>query len=207
MRKRMARAVAIGGAVICWAGLAVQLALIVDDMGDALAAFWRFLAFFTIIANICVAAVLTHAALLPARRGGLGAPGIEFAVAVAIALVGVVYSVVLRGLYELAGWQLVVDHVQHDAMPLIYLLFWLLRPHGDLGRRAMRGALILPVGYYFYALARGAVEGWYPYPFMDASRLGIVELIVNVLILCVALGLIGLILLAIDRALSRQDQP
>ncbi len=58
-------------------------------------------------------------------------------------------------------------------MPLLVPLFWLaFDPKGHLRRHDPLLWLLLPLAYYAYGLTRGALEGRYPYPFMDVARIG-----------------------------------
>ena len=68
-----------------------------------MAAVWRFFGFFTILSNLAAACVMTHAALRPQARRGLGAPRAGLLVASAMAIVGIVYSIALRALWTRRG--------------------------------------------------------------------------------------------------------
>lgn len=135
------------------------------------AALWRFIGFFTIIMKMSATLVMTHAALRPNVRTGLSDPRAEFAVATAMGIVAIVYSAALHSIWNPQGWQLVADHGLHDVMPALFLLFWFLRPHGPLRTPDTLWALVLPVAYCFYAMIRGAFDGWYAYHFLDAAAL------------------------------------
>jgi hypothetical protein len=146
--------------------------------GTALDGIWRYLGYFTVIANLFAAGVLTLAVLH--RRK----PRLEFAAATAMILVGIVYSLLLRETWNPRGWQKVADVALHDAMPAVVALFWLLRPHGGLRWKDLWLCVILPLGYFLYALARGASGGWYPYAFMDVAQIGAGAVAVN----CAVMG-------------------
>jgi hypothetical protein len=60
----------------------------------------------------------------------------------------------------------------HYVMPVAAVADWLLTPGpAPRGARDWLLAPALPLIYVGYVLARGAVVGWYPYPFLD-PRLG-----------------------------------
>jgi hypothetical protein len=42
------------------------------------------------------------------------------------ALVGIVYSLALRNVWALRGWQKIADVILHHALPLLYDLYWLI---------------------------------------------------------------------------------
>jgi hypothetical protein len=140
-----------------------------------LAGLWLCLGFFTITTNGLVTCALTAAAFGP--RGALTRffrrPGTMTALAMSIAIVALIYQLLLRALWHPQGWQWLADLLLHRVMPTLFLLYWWMA----VDKRALRwrqlGAwLLYPVGYFLYALARGAVDGWYPYPFLDVNTLG-----------------------------------
>jgi hypothetical protein len=193
MRNRVTVLVAACGALLGWAALALQLVLTLTTVGGtALDGIWRYLGYFTVIANLFAAAVLTLA-VLDRRR-----PRLEFAAATAMILVGVVYSLLLRETWDPRGWQKVADVALHDAMPAVVALFWLLRPHGGLRRQDVWLCVILPLGYFIYALVRGAFDGWYPYGFMDVAQAGAGMVAVN----CAVMGAAFLAMAALLKLLD-----
>ena len=53
-------------------------------------------------------------------------------------------------------------------MPVVVVADWLLRPGTALARaRDWLVVLAGPLAYVVYVLGRGAIVGWYPYPFLD----------------------------------------
>jgi hypothetical protein len=206
MRTGLPRLIAFPGAVVGWAALVLQFVLLVRVIrgqgGTFPLAVWRFVGFFTILSNIAASCVLTRAALWPAARGGLNAPRVELAVATAMAMVGIVYSALLRALWNPQGWQMIADIALHDVMPVLFVIFYLLRSQRGLAWRDVGAALVFPLGYCVYALARGAVDGWYAYPFLNPVQLSGVRLIANILGLSLAFALAALVLLALGRALA-----
>jgi hypothetical protein len=81
-------------------------------------------------------------AVRPQRRYGPGSPVFEAIVAGSIILVGMVYSAVLRALWKPTGAKKWVDARLHDLAPVLFLVFWLRRPHGSLRCRQMPWLLI-----------------------------------------------------------------
>lgn len=77
-----------------------------------------------------------------------------------------------------------------------------MRPHGGLRGGDIAACLILPLGYCGYAMARGAFDNWYPYPFLDVASLGAGAVAFN----CAGLGLgfltMALLIARLDRALA-----
>jgi hypothetical protein len=196
MRNRMTVLLAACGALLGWAALALQLVLTLTTIGGtALHGIWRYLGYFTVIANLFASIVLTLA-VLDRRK-----PRLEFAAATAMILVGVVYTLLLRESWDPRGWQKIADIALHDAMPVVVALFWLLRPHGGLRWRDVWLCVILPLGYFGYALARGAADGWYPYAFMDVAQFGVGVVAINCAIMGAAFVVMAALLKLLDARL------
>jgi hypothetical protein len=196
-------------AITAWLGLALQLVLlgdrIVADGGTLVLAAWRFVGFFTILVNGGVAVVATAMALRPDSE--LAGPRMRLVTVANIAMVGLVYSVALRGTWNPTGWQAVADHLLHDATPPLFALAWVLCGHGRLGWRDAVWAVLPAVGYCVYALARGAVDGWYAYWFLDPTASGPVELARNIVGLSLAFFAVAILFVALDRWLGRRREP
>jgi hypothetical protein len=64
--------------------------------------------------------------------------------------------------------------------------------------------LAFPGVYFTYVLVRGALTGWYPYPFLDAGDLGFVGMVRSVITLVVAFLAVALTLITIAKWLGRR---
>ncbi|MES1159399.1 MAG: Pr6Pr family membrane protein, partial [Bacteroidota bacterium] len=87
----------------------------------------RFFSFFTILTNILVALCCTSLLAGSAGRRGqesrfFSKPSTLTATAVYITIVGLVYNIVLRILWEPQGLQLWVDEWLHSVIPSLFLL-------------------------------------------------------------------------------------
>lgn len=172
-------------ALAAWAGLGIQLWLLVTSPAFAspLNGIWRFFAFFTILTNLLVAVVMSVSALAPASGVGrfVDTANARAAVLLYIATVGIIYHLLLAGLWKPQGWQYIADLILHSVTPVMVLAGWLLFDRKDsLSFRAIPYFLIYPIGYTLYALARGAVDGFYPYPFIDAGAIGYPKAFANI---------------------------
>jgi hypothetical protein len=196
-------------ALTAWAGLGVQLEASIGLTGSAPAALWEMLRFFTIIANVLVAIVF----------GGVALGGRRFAtpfalggVTLAILLVGIVYALLLNGLLSLSGGALLADMLLHKVTPVIVPLWWLaFAPKNGLRSRDPLLWALLPLVYFGYALARGAIDGRYPYPFMNLTELGAGRTLANALLMAAGFLIAGSVLVRLDRWLAgltrRADDP
>ena len=54
--------------------------------------------------------------------------------------------------------------------------------------------LIWPLAYAAYAVTRGTITGFWPYPFLNAGTLGLPHLALNIAALAALFGILGLAL-------------
>jgi len=192
------------GALLGWFALALQLYLmLVQAPGpERLDAVITYFSFFTILTNILTAVVFTAVALQPKAGWGqwLRRPSVQAATAVYIAIVGMVYQLLLRQLWNPQGAQWVADVLLHSIIPVGYVVYWLLfAPRAGLNWKDAVVWLTYPAVYLVYILARGAVSGLYPYPFVDVNVLGYGGVIARAgLLMLVFLGM-GLLVVAVGR--------
>ena len=201
MRGPAIRIIAAIAALSGWAGLVLQLWLLVQAMGLPDGA-WRFVGFFTILTNILAAVVATAVAV--GRRTGLGGARARLMAATSILMVGLVYSVALRALWSPTGLQKVADVLLHDATPLVWVALWLFAPHPRLAWREIGWALVMPIFYVVYAMARGTIDGWYAYWFLNPAAQSPVDLLVSILVLLCAFVLMAAALVWVDRRLAKR---
>jgi len=201
-----------GLAVLGWAGLAIQLYLILFARlsigASLLGGLVSFFSYFTILTNTLVATVLTCAVTereCAARRWFLQ-PWVSSGIAVSIAVVGLAYSILLRHLWHPEGWQFVADELLHDGMPLLFLgYWWRCVPKGTLRLWHLPLWLIYPLVYFIYALLRGHLLGAYAYPFIDVAVLGYPQVLANAGGILVGFVLVGLLVIGLDRRLSARS--
>ena len=199
VNRSVERLVLVVLAAIGWSALVMQLWLMVHDAFRPLYSLTNFFSFFTIDTNILVAVVVTMGAA--GRRASASTRG---AAATYIAIVGIVYAVLLRNLWNPIGLQKVADVMLHDIVPVVYVLQWLtFGPRGSLQFSAGVRWLIFPLAYFAYTLVRGAATGWYPYPFVDVSKLGYPRVIVNAALLIAFFLVVSAIVVAINQRLER----
>jgi hypothetical protein len=168
---------AVVGALLGWFALALQLYLmLVQSSGPAmLGTVITYFSFFTILTNLLTALVFTAIALGPEAGWGqwFRTPTVQAGTAVYIAIVGIIYQLLLRQLWNPQGAQWVADVLLHSVIPIGYVVYWLLfGPRAGLNWKTAVAWLTYPAVYLVYILARGAVSGLYPYPFVDVNVLG-----------------------------------
>jgi hypothetical protein len=197
---------ALVGALLGWFALVLQLYLMLVQSPAGVPAIVgtviTYFSFFTILTNILVALVFT--ATVFSLKTGWGQffrrPTVQAGAAVYIVIVGIVYRLLLRQLWNPQGMQWAADFILHDVIPVVYALYWLVfAPRTELRWKDALGWLVYPAVYAVYVLARGAVSGLYPYPFMDVNVLGYGGVLAHAAVfLLVFLGM-GLLVVAVGR--------
>ena len=209
------RPLALFCALLGWFGLALQLwfsiRLTLDQGGTTLGGVWLYLGYYTILTNLLVAGIFTAASFdtRSSLARFLQRPGVQTAAAMSIVIVSAVYNLMLRQLWTPSGWVLVADVIVHDLMPPLFVLYWWLA----VSKASLRWSQVIawqsyPAGYFTYVLLRGAVNGWYPYPFLDVKSLGYVQVVIDALGVLVAFIVVALLLVALGRwQARRQNHP
>lgn len=142
----------------------------------------RYFSFFTILTNLLVTVYSTTLIVWPASLLGrfFNRPTVGTATNVYIIAVGLIYNVILRALWKPVGMQRVVDELLHTIIPFLFLLYWVLfLAKKELKWNAFFPWLIYPLVYCLYILGRGYLSGFYPYPFMDVTKLGYKQVLLN----------------------------
>ena len=135
----------------------------------------RYFSYFTVQSNLLLAGLFAWKALRPTGDSAHPVLPILRAGAVLYLLItGIVYSLLLADLPEIARavipW---TDFVMHKLAPLAALADWLLdAPGRKLHPRQAWCALAYPLTYALLSLLRGALTGWYPYPFLKPTQPG-----------------------------------
>jgi hypothetical protein len=136
-------------------------------------------AFFTIQSNVIVGITTFLLALNPGRPSTLFRT-LRLIGVVAITITGIVYHVALAHLLDLDSWALAADTILHTVVPILSVLGWLMfGPRGFTSQRIVTSTLLFPAFWIVFTLIRGAIIGWYPYPFIDVNALGYGRVMVN----------------------------
>lgn len=198
---------AVIGAIISWGAVLLQLYLMLQNRTAPVAeTLVRFFSFFTILTNMLVAICFTSI-LMSAReeKTFFARSNTISATAVYILIVGIVYNLVLRSIWDPQGLQKLVDELLHAAVPLYFFLYWIIfveKTHLHADR--VYSWLIYPLVYLAFILVRGAVSGFYPYPFVNVSELGYGGVLKNSLILLGVFLLFSYLLVGIAALLRKK---
>lgn len=153
---------------------------------NLLDALWRMAGFFTILTNLGVVALMAAIAR-GWRIGASWAAGLL----VSILMVGLVYHAVLARLWAPQGLAWWADQGLHTAVPLATALWWLAFAPKGVVWRDLAFWLIWPMLYCAYALGRGAMTGFWPYPFLNVEALGPGVVALNIAGLVIAFAALG----------------
>lgn len=196
-------------AVLTWATLIIQYYLIATSGEHASfgAASLYFFGFFTILTNILVGLAFTAPLLNPAGRlhAFFSRPIVRAAIALYILVVAVVYHALLSGIHNPVGLNALTNIALHTLIPILYILDWVVFAH----KAPMRYAhiplwVIYPLVYGLFNIVRGMLTGFYPYPFIDISKLGAVSVAVNMTAFTAAYAIGAAIFITVGKFLSKR---
>ena len=205
----MTRSYRLGCAAFGWMALILQLWLMLASRpaDQAPTLLVNYFSYFTILANILVATCQTASAAAPASRIGrffLKAE-VRGATALYIAVVMATYITLLNGLIPLSGVGWVVDRMLHYIAPPLFLLDWLvLTPHGRLRWSVPVRWLAVPLIYGIWTFVHGAFSGFYPYPFLNVTKLGAPHVALTSVAMALFFLALGFLFVGIDQILARR---
>jgi hypothetical protein len=187
--------------------LSAQLPITIDGFtshgGSALGGVWRFFGYFTITTNILCMLVMVLAALNQLKN-----PNWLSAITTYMAVLCLVYWLLLSKNNHQVGWNFFVDTLLHYVLPLGTFVAWVVAfPKQNLTWIGPIKWMAYPISYSVYVMARGAVEGWYPYFFLDAGTYGYPQVALNTLGLALLFLVAGLMLVAGARFIGLVTAP
>lgn len=159
-------------AALSLTAVAVQFFAVTIPYGHSIP---NFFCYFTNLSNIMISIVFIVSAvrLIAARKDPSDTDvAIRGGVVVYIAFVGVVFNTILADtdLGQLIPW---VNVVVHMIVPLAGVVDWIVwAPRRRLPFRIVLWWMIWPAAYSIFSVARGAIDGFYPYPFFNPAVSG-----------------------------------
>ncbi|WP_177183951.1 Pr6Pr family membrane protein [Mucilaginibacter sp. OK283] len=165
----------------------------------------QIISFFTILSNIlvglCLVAVVLNKA--SAFKKFFNNNSVVTAVALYITIVGLIFNTVLRSIVNLDGLFALTNELTHVFNPVAFVIFWLFfTAKTKLSWQQAASWLWYPLLYLIYILIRGAVFHFYPYPFVDADKLGYQQVAVNSFLVMMAFLLFGCLFLVLNNKLA-----
>lgn len=191
-------------AVVTTAALLLQLVLTATATGSSLPTrLLRLVSYFTIESNALVAAVSWALWHHPLRGNRTLFKVVRLDALLGITVTGAVYVVVLRPVVHLEGWWAVADALLHYVVPLLVVVGWVVYgPRRRVDRRVVLLALAWPVAWFGWTLLHGLVTGFYPYPFVEADRIGYGSVLLNAGLVLALLLTLAVVALWADRRLD-----
>jgi hypothetical protein len=203
----MKRTFSITSATLGWFAVVAQFFIMMENRVESpVETTIRFLTFFTILTNLLVATYFTLSALKPnaERTSLIGRPGTLTAITLYITIVGLVYQIVLRQVWEPQGLQKIVDELLHSVIPILTLVYWYLyEQKSDVKFHQIGSWLIYPGCYLLFVLARGSFSHFYPYPFIDILALGYKKVVLNSIVMLGVFVAIAFLLVGLGRRGNR----
>jgi hypothetical protein len=177
-------------ALVAFVGLGLEVVLTASSGGggyftSAAGRMFNLLFYFTIESNIIIA-VTTLLLAIRVRRWSATFRFFWLAGVVGILITGIVYHAVLAQNAHFVGLWAVATQLLHTAVPVLALAGWLVfGPRGRFTWPLVWLALVHPAVWLAVTLVRGALVGWYPYPFIDVAQIGYARMAVNSAVLAV----------------------
>ncbi|MFJ4167856.1 Pr6Pr family membrane protein [Microbacterium sp. NPDC089698] len=205
-------------ALVVLAGFVVQFYLLFTGGADANSGetgsavplgirFVRLFSFFTIQSNLLV---LAGSALL-ASKTRLGRVGrvLFLDALLGIIITGLVFSFILAPDLELRAEAVFVSNLFHLITPTMFVIGWLLfGPRRQFTITTVAWALAWPAAWLVGTFVRGAVTGWYPYPFLDANVVGYPAALTGAgIVILVAATLMAVVLLIDNKVPAVRTHP
>lgn len=197
----MRKTLAFSFSAIIWFAVITQLILMMQNRTSPVAeTIIRFFSFFTILTNT-LAAVYFTGQIISIKQ--TNRPGVLSALTVYIFMVGIVYQVLLRHIWQPQGMQMIIDELLHTINPLLVIFYWYKYEQRSLVfYSSIKTWLIYPVVYLVYVIIRGGLSGFYPYPFINVTQLGLAKSLTNSLLLSICFIVFAMLFIAIGRRLA-----
>ncbi len=206
----MKRKISFVFAIIGWLAILTSYFLMIKNRVAPVAETTiRFFSFFTILTNLLITIYFSYHAITRnfSQKKIFGKPGSLSAIAVYITIVGLVYQVTLRHIWNPTGLQMIVEEVLHLVIPVCVIAFWYFFENKKvINWGQIPKWLIYPLIYLIYVLLRGKISGFYPYPFINVSVLGLQRVLQNSIILVALFLTFSMIFVGIGKLLSKNKR-
>ncbi len=197
----MKRTLAILFAILGWFAVLTQLYLALENRASPVPeALVRFFSYFTILTNTLVAVYFSDQVLNSNKTTFFNQKARLSAITVYILIVGIVYQVALRSVWNPEGLQKLTDELLHTVIPCLTLIYWYCYENKrQLSWHLIPSWMIYPATYLIYILVRGSISGFYPYPFVNVSEIGLPQTLLNAFIVMLVFVTIASTLIWVGR--------
>ncbi|MCZ2459302.1 MAG: Pr6Pr family membrane protein [Chitinophagales bacterium] len=208
VKKGSKKALAVLIIILTWFALMAQYWI---SFENRTASVWdttiTYFSYFTILSNTLVAlyfTLLSWRNINTKKQSKINLKALT-AITVYIAIVGIVYQIALRHIWDPQGLQKIVDELLHSVIPLLVLLYWILQQgHKELKYKDSFLWLLFPLLFLIYTVIRGHYTSFYPYPFLDVNVIGVNKVILNSLILTIVFLVFSIALIWINRIMHKK---
>lgn len=187
MKKRLILILVILG----WLTISIRLYLrIVESDFSILESTIQFFSYFTILTNLLVTIYFTEQLFKTNQQKNslFDKPETLTALTAFILIVGIVYHITLKPIWNPEGLTMVLSEIHHTVVPLGTLVLWFITIKDNaVGLKGLLQWLFYPVGYITLVLISGSSTNFYPYPFLDVQSLGIRSVLINSLLFLVVM--------------------
>ncbi len=201
-----ARKIALLIAITGWFAVICQLVLMLLSRTVSITeTLLRFFSYFTILTNLLITVSFTSLAGERSVKwySFFSKPATQTACTVYIIVVGVIYNLVLRSIWSPTGLQKLTDELLHSVIPILSLIYWLSCVNKkQLTWKNSFAWLLYPALYSLFIGIRGAVSGFYPYPFINVTQLGYPKTFTNGFFLLLFFWILSLLLIVYARLSS-----
>ena len=202
----MKKSLAVLFALIGWFAIITQLVLMIENRVTSIPeTVIRFFSFFTILTNVLVALYFTCVIFIENKEKLIYKPGFLTAITVYIMMVGSVYQIALRHVWQPQGLQRVVDELLHSIIPVIVIIFWgLYETTKSIKYSQILKWIFYPLIYLLFIMIRGSISNFYPYPFVDVTNLGMTKVLINSAILIVVFIIVSALFVFIGKSIIKR---
>lgn len=171
MSETIQRALRLALASLLMVTLLARLAIV---MSRAELGILDFFGLFTVVSTVLAVVMLMMLAWRPERSSSLRFSLFRGAVTVYMSVAAILYLALLTQTGDApATGEPWIEWTMYVVAPAAVTLDWFLHtPPVDLPQSTPATWLSLPALYFAYIVGRGAVGGWYPYPFLDPAETG-----------------------------------
>ncbi|MBN8996167.1 MAG: Pr6Pr family membrane protein [Rhizobiales bacterium] len=168
----------------------------------------NYFSYFTTLSNLFIAAALTAVLVVPTSRVGrfFGGPRGATPLAFYITITGIVFWLLLRDTTHPEGLGIGLNAIHHYVVPITYPLWWLLFVRkGELRLQNVIDWMIFPALYALYTILHGQESAWYPYGFVDVTKLGLDRVIQSMVKFGIEFAILGCLYVLVDAIIGYVD--
>lgn len=195
-------------ALLAWLTISGQYILLLNagTYGGIAGTSLAYFGFFTVTTNILVALAFSVPLLKSNNRlrNFFERQSVRGAIALYILVVAIIYYGLLAKDHNPEGLSAFMNIGLHFILPVLYLTDWTIFAQKDKMRfKSAPYWTLYPLAYGLFNLIRGHITGFYPYPFLDVSKIGVGAVSLNMLGFAIFYGIGALAFIFLGRVLTK----